>query len=129
MIQQAPAPAGPRIRLAQAAFLKVALRLCERHGQHQFYAFAQVREAAGGIDVDPELMPWVFAGLLPRADFEAYFALRDVPGDYRQLRTDLNGPASPPSAVCAPSDDFEEQLEALREWLDLAVEIAGTRGF
>lgn len=113
-----------RIRRAQAAFLKVALRLSERHGQHQFYALPQVQEAAAQDDVDRELAPWVFAGLLQRRDFDAYYALRDVPGDYRQLRTDLNGPSRTASPACDAADDLEAQLESLGDWLDLAMEIA-----
>lgn len=118
-----------RIRPAQAALCKVARRLFDAHGQHQFYTLPQVQEAATQVDIDRPLMPWVFAGLVQRTDFDAYYSLRDVPGDYRQLRTDLSRPsdaASPDGKVALISDDeFEDMLESLLDLLDLAADANG----
>lgn len=118
-----------RIQPAQAALCKVARRLFDAHGQHQFYTLPQVQEAATQVDIDRTLMPWVFAGLVQRTDFDAYYSLRDVPGDYRQLRTDLSRPsdiASPDRRVPRVSDDdFEDMLESLLDLLDLAADANG----
>lgn len=118
-----------RIQPAQAALCKVARRLFDAHGQHQFYTLPQVQEASTQVVIDRALMPWVFAGLVQRTDFDAYYSLRDVPGDYRQLRTDLSRPSAPaPSGgqVALVSDEeFEVTLETLLDLLDLAADAGG----
>jgi|GEM_PF-4061466 len=118
-----------RIQPAQAALCKVARRLFDAHGQHQFYTLPQVQEASTQVTIDRTLLPWVFAGLVRRADFDAYYSLRDVPGDYRQLRTDLSRPSAPASSdgtVTLVSDaEFEDMLETLLDLLDLAADAGG----
>lgn len=82
---------GPgRLRAIQRALCDVAATLAARHGQRQFYGLAQVRAAAAGVAVDWQ--PWVFAVFVARADFEAWFAVRETPGSYEQLRAALSAP-------------------------------------
>ncbi len=79
---------GPeRLRAILNAQRTVAGALASAHGQRQFYTLSQVR--ARLADVGPGLQPWVLAVFVTRADFDAWFALRDTPGSYEQLRAAL----------------------------------------
>lgn len=111
------------MRSAQRDLCRVALHLAETDGRHQFYTLARVQAVAAAINVNAELIPWIFAGLLTRDDFEAYYSLRDVPGTYGQLRTDLTPLALKSSASEAEPVDFREQLLSALDWLDLAGDI------
>ncbi len=82
---------GPsRFRAIQRATCAVARTLAQAHGQRQFYTLSQVRASAS--EVSAELQPWVFAVFVTRADFEAWFALRETPAPYDRLRAALSTP-------------------------------------
>ncbi len=89
MTQQSHHQQDARIRGAQRDLCRVALRLAETDGRHQFYTLARVQAVAAATNADAESIPWIFAGLLSKDNFEAYYSLRDVPGTYGQLRADL----------------------------------------
>lgn len=108
-----PLELGPgRFRAIQRATCAVARALAQAHGQRQFYALSQVRASAG--EVSAELQPWIFAVFVTRADFEAWFALRETPAPYDRLRAALSTPDvfadvaewSPPSDM--PDWDFDD---------------------
>lgn len=107
-----PLELGPgRFRTIQRATCAVARTLAQAHGQRQFYALSQVRASASGVSA--ELQPWVFAVFVTRADFEAWFALRETPASYDRLRAALSTPevsadvreGSPPPGM--PERDWE----------------------
>ncbi len=109
-----------RLPQAQAALCKVARELSKVDGQHQFYTLTRVQSVTAAISVDRELVPWVLAALVTRADFEAFYALREAPGTYLQLRTQLSTPAPRSSNAEASDAEFQEQLSSVLDWLDLA---------
>ncbi len=89
-----PIELGPgRLRAIQRATCAVARRLAQAHGQRQFYALSQVKASVG--DVSAALQPWVFAVFVTRADFDAWFALRETPAPYDRLRAALSRPDVP----------------------------------
>ena len=114
-----------RLQHAQAALCKVAQALSNSDGQHQFYPLARVQSAAATSKVDRELVPWVLAALVTRADFDAFYALRQVPGTYLQLRTQLSTPAPRIANAEASEVEFAEQLWSVLDWLDLAENLEG----
>ncbi len=102
---------GPgRLRAILDAQRAVADALASAHGRRQFYALSQVRAALA--DVGSELQPWVLAVFVTRADFDAWFALRDTPGSYEQLRAAL--------VRCDMAD--------VPEWRAREVDVRATRG-
>ena len=108
-----PLELGPgRFRAIQRALCGVSRTLAQQHGQRQFYALAQVR--AGASAVAPELQPWIFAVFVTRADFEAWFAMREAPGSYEALRAALSTPARAPRVTeWSPTDDWTPTAEEL----------------
>ena len=114
-----------RLHAAQAALCKVAWELSKCDGQHQFYTLTRVQSVTAAISVDRKLVPWVLAALVTRADFEAFYALRDVPGTYLQLRTQLSTPVPRSSNSEASNAEFEDELSSVLDWLDLASEFDG----
>ena len=122
MTERPQAQADARIRRAQDALRQVALRLAASHGRHQFYALGPVLSASAALDVDTALAPWVLAALVGRPDFEAYYALRDVPATYARLRADLTAAAPAPAPMRRVGDDLGDSLESVLDWLDLAAE-------
>lgn len=99
---------GPgRLRAIQRALCGVAAALAGQYGQRQFYTLAQVRAGAAGVHANWH--PWVFAVFVARADFEAWFAVRDTPGSYEQLRAALatSRPEDVPEWVPPPGLDLE----------------------
>ncbi len=120
MSRSAENQAKDQLQQAQAALCKVARELSKCDGQHQFYTLPRVQSVTIASSVDRELVPWVVAALVTRADFEAFYALREVPGTYLQLRTQLSTPAPRSSNAEAADAEFEEQLSSVLDWLDLA---------
>ncbi len=120
MSRSAENQANDQLQQAQAALCKVARELSKCDGQHQFYTLTRVQSVTTASSVDRELVPWVIAALVTRADFEAFYALREVPGTYLQLRTQLSTPAPRSSNAEASNAEFEEQLSSVLDWLDLA---------
>lgn len=114
-----------RLPQAQAAQCSVARELSKVDGQHQFYTLTRVQSGTTAIGVDRELVPWVLAALVTRADFEAFYALREAPGTYAQLRTQLSTPVPRSSSAEAPDAEFEDQLSSVLDWLDLASDFDG----
>lgn len=113
------------LRSAQVALLRVARHLAAADAPRQFYPLPQVQAASIALDVDRDLMPWIFAALLARPDFEAWYALRDTPGGYAQLRAELTTitpSIMPPEWV---GDDFEVRFETLLDQLDLSANFLG----
>lgn len=110
-------PDPTRWRAIQAAALAVGRGLSREHGLHQFYSLARVQREISAAAVDGALQAWIYATFVSRADFEAYFAVRETPGTYAQLRTAM----STPKARTAPSvsfcDDGPDDLEELLWWL------------
>ena len=102
---------------------KVAQALSSSDGQHQFYPLGRVQSATVASGVDSELVPWVLAALVTRADFEAFYALRQVPGTYMQLRTHLSVPTPRIANAQASEVEFAERLWSVLDWLDLAEDI------
>jgi hypothetical protein len=96
------------------ALSQVARGLARAHGQRQFYALAQVQAEVGACGVGMALSAWAFAAFVTREDFEAFFAVRDTPGDYRALRAAMS-PTGPRALSQARvfDDDFEIPVEAL----------------
>ena len=81
---------GPaRSRAIQVAALAVGRGLSREHGLHQFYALAQVQRQIAAASVDGVSQAWVYATFVSRADFEAYFVVREAPGTSAQLRRDV----------------------------------------
>ena len=111
---------GDQLRQAQVALCNVAHALSRSDGQHQFYPLARVQSATAASTVGRELVPWVIAALVTRADFEAFYALRQVPGTYLQLRTQLSAPQPRIANADASEVEFSEQLWSVLDWLDLA---------
>lgn len=109
-----------RLNQAQAALCKVARELSIRDGRRQFYTLTRVQSVAAASSVDRELVPWVLAALVTRADFEAFYALREVPGTYQQLRTQLSTPMPRISNAETSDTEIDEQLSSVLDWLDLA---------
>ena len=108
---------GPgRARAVQRAVVAVGQGLARAHGQRQFYALAQVQAQAVATDVAPALQAWVHATFVARADFEAYFAMRETPGAYEQLRAAM---AVPEVRVRSDEPFFDDPVDTLWQWLDL----------
>ncbi len=124
MNRSAQDQAENRLQFAQAALCKVAREISKSDGQQQFYSLTRVQSVAIASCVDRELIPWVAAALVTRPDFEAFYALRDVPGTYSQLRTQLSTPAPRNANSETTGSEFEEQLVTVLDWLDLAADIA-----
>ena len=107
---------GPaRWRAVQAATLAVGRGLSRAHGLHQFYSLSQVQRQVGVAAVDGALQAWVHAMFLARADFEAYFAVRETPGTYAQLRAMLSAPEL---RAASPGSSSDEWPDDLWWWLD-----------
>lgn len=112
----APIEMGPaRWRAVQAATLAVGRGLSREHGLHQFYSLTQVQRQVGVAAVDGALQAWVHAMFVARADFEAYFAVRETPGTYAQLRPMLSAPELRTASPGASSDEW---LDDPWRWLD-----------
>lgn len=110
---------GPgRFRVIQRAVCDVARGLSRQHGQRQFYTLAQVRESAAGVDA--QWQPWIFAVFTARADFDAWFAVRDTPGSYEQLRAALAAPDTAPDTThlpaWTPADDGRWDGDSVELW-------------
>jgi hypothetical protein len=114
-----------RLPQAQAALCKVARELSKVDGHHQFYPLTRVQSVTTAIGVDRELAPWVLAALITRPDFDAFYALRESPGTYLQLRTQLSTPVPRSSNFEASDAEFEDELSSVLDWLDLASEFDG----
>jgi len=108
---------GPgRARAVQRAVVAIGQGLAQAHGQRQFYALAQVQAQAAAVGVAPALQAWVHATFVSRADFEAYFAMRETPGTYEALRAAMSVPD-----VRVRSDEpvLDDAVDTLWRWLDL----------
>jgi hypothetical protein len=111
---------GPgRARAVQRAVVAVGQGLARAHGQRQFYALAQVQAQAVAAEVAPALQAWVHATFVARADFEAYFAMRETPGTYEQLRAAMSVPEV---RVQSYEPFFDDPVDTLWQWLDLLAE-------
>ena len=111
---------GPgRARAAQRAVVAVGRGLARAHGQRQFYALAQVQAQIAAADVAPVLQAWVHATFVARADFEAYFAMRETPGTCEQLRAALSVPEL---RMHADASFLDAAVDTLWQWLDLLAE-------
>jgi len=91
-------------RTLHAALSEVARGLARAHGQRQFYALAGVQSQLLASGVAPALSPWVFAAFVAREDFDAFFAMRETPGTYAELRAAMSA-SVPREAV--PDKSFE----------------------
>ena len=112
----APIEMGPaRWRAVQAATLAVGRGLSREHGLHQFYSLTQMQRQVGVAAVDGALQAWGHAMFVARADFEAYFAVRETPGTYAQLRAMLSAPEL---RTASPSASSDEWLDDPWRWLD-----------
>ena len=108
---------GPgRARAVQRAVVAVGQGLARAHGQQQFYALAQVQAQAVAADVAPALQAWVHATFVARADFEAYFAMRETSGAYEQLRAAMSVPEV---RMHAGESLFDDPVDTLWQWLAL----------
>ena len=97
---------------AYGVLSEVARRLAQAHGQRQFYSLAQVQHQAAAVPVDAVLSAWVYAAFVTRADFDAFFAMREAPGGYVELRAAM----SPPGRRAAPVPrDLAAEIEAIAE--------------
>lgn len=112
------------VQQAQAALCTVARELARTAGRRQHYALPHVQAVTAAIGLDHELAPWVFAALVARADFDAFFALRDTPGSYVQLRTALSATGARRSAADASDAAQDDPHASVLEWLDLASDLA-----
>lgn len=120
--------ATKRNQLAQAALCRVACCLGKSQGQRQFYDITLVQAATLACGVGRELIPWVFAGLIRRPEFEAYYSLREVPGTYEQLRSDLSSvPFTTPNDL-EQSGDSADEYASLLNWLEVLAEAADDIG-
>jgi hypothetical protein len=107
---------GPaRWRAVQAAALAVGRGLSREHGLHQFYSLSQVQRPVGVAAVDGALQAWVHVMFVARADFEAYFAVRETPGTHAQSRATLSAPEL---RTASPGSSSDEWLDDLWWWLD-----------
>ena len=99
----------------QRVVLAVGRGLALAHGQRQFHSLSQVQAQAAAIGIAPALQAWVHASFVSRADFEAYFAMRERPGSYEQMRAAMSMPA-----MRARSDEFgvDDVVDMLWRWLD-----------
>ena len=104
-------------RAVQAAALAVGRGLSRERGLHQFYSLTQVQRQVGVAAVDGALQAWVYATFVACADFEAYFAIRETPGTYAQLRAVLSAPEL---RIAPPGPSRDEWLDELWWWLDQA---------
>ena len=115
-------------QLAQLALCRVACCLAKSQGQRQFYDLTLVQAATLACGVDRELTPWVFAGLIRRPDFEAYYSLREVPGTYEQLHLDLSSvPFTVPGGL-EESGDRADAYASLLDWLEVLAQAADDIG-
>lgn len=110
------------VQQAQAALCTVARALARTEGRRQHYALPRVQAVTAAIGLDRELAPWVFAALVARADFDAFFALRDTPGSYVQLRTALSATGARRSTTDLSDPAPDDPLASVLEWLDLAAD-------
>jgi hypothetical protein len=106
-----------------AAVVEVADALSLRSGRRQFYTLAQVQSQATSCGIDRPVVPWVFAALVTRSDFEAYYAVREVPGTYQQLRERLSARRTNLSPDESSDDDVRERLWSALDWLELAADL------
>ena len=111
------------LRPILTAVCRVAHDLSLQYGQRQFYTLAQVQLHAGSCGVDRLHVAWVFAALVTRADFEAYYAVRDVPGTYQHLRAALSEKPAHIVPAGSSAEDPREALWSALDWLDLAADI------
>ncbi len=111
---------GPgRARAVQRAVLAVGRGLAQAQGQRQFYSLAQVQAQAAAVGVAPALQAWVHATFVSPADFEAYFAMREIPGTYEQLRSAM----SMPEGRAGSGESFvDDAVDTLWRWLELLAE-------
>ena len=123
-MNEAPVELGPgRFRAIQRAACATARGLAREHGQHQFYTLSQVQSQAAAVAVDASLLAWVYAVFVTRDDFEAYFAVREAPGTYWQLRVAMTPETRsvPDPTSGAVSDDAwadcRDELDELAQWL------------
>ena len=108
---------GPgRARAVQRVVVAVGQGLARAHGQRQFYALAQVQAQAVAADAAPVLLAWIHAAFVSRADFEAFFAMRETPGTYEQLRAAMSMPEPRGSSEELM---FDDAVDTLWRWLDL----------
>jgi hypothetical protein len=114
----------PNMQPIVAAVFETARALSLQHGQRQFYTLAQVQSQSASCDVDRMMLPWIFAALVRRADFEAYFAFRDVSGTYQQLRTTLSAQQVHEATDGSSEVDPREALSSALDWLDLAADFS-----
>ena len=102
---------GPgRWRAIQAAALAIGRGLSREHGQHPFYSLTQVQRQVAVAAVDGGLQAWVYAMFVARADFEAFFAVRETPGTYAPLRAALSAPELRTASPGASGDDWRDDL-------------------
>jgi hypothetical protein len=113
---------GPgRLRAIRSALCAVAPSLAQQHGQRQFYTLEQVASTLRGIAADWH--PWIFAVFVARTDFEAWFAMRETPGSYVQLRGALAAQAVADATPWALAEDDRwdpddpEWIDCLTDWL------------
>ena len=107
---------GPaRSRAIQVAALAVGRGLSREHGLRRFYPLAQVQTQIGVAAVDGALHAWVYATFVSRADFDAYFAVRETPGTYARLRAAMSAPEA---RIVSPEPSDADWLDDLWWWLD-----------
>jgi hypothetical protein len=113
-----PGPAG--WRAIQSAAQAVGRALSREHGFHQFYPLGQVQRQIAAAVVDGAAQPWVYAMFVSHADFEAYFAVRETPGTYAQLRAAMSAPeARSVPAGLSGGDGLDDPVD-LDDLVDLA---------
>jgi hypothetical protein len=103
----------------------VARGLARAHGQRQFYSLAQVLSQAGAWRVDTVLSAWIYAAFVTRGDFDAFFAVRETPGGYGELRAAMSRvePRVVPEPTLRDHDiEIEIDVDDLWWWLQLAAE-------
>ena len=94
-------------------------------GQRQFYSLAQVQAQVAACGVDAALSAWAFAVFVTREDFEAFFAIRQTPGNYPALRAAMTPSEPRPRPLPEPfvvDGDLEIPPEALWWLLQVVVD-------
>ena len=124
-MKDAPIELGPgRLRVIQAAACAVSRGLAGLHGRRQFYMLSQVQAAVSAVDI--ALLAWIHALFVTRDDFGAYFAMRETPGRYEQLRAAMSRPearGTTNSAWHRSLEDPEVDLGDLWDLLDRAADL------
>ena len=110
-MNKSPVELGPgRLRAIQRAACAVAGGLSRLHGQRQFYPIAHVQSQARSAAVDSALLAWIYALFVKSEDFEAFFAVRETPGTYAQLRAALSAAEAPRVHERGQDDDVIDEL-------------------